>query len=208
MILWNSTRKEFTSIWQSKRAGKITIAIERRWIHFLSDVFADVVIVVLGNLRNHNGDGEANVKKAIGLMSKTTTLHVYHAICTFLCCPCTTTTWNDQILSLLENGNGKAINSTISVLTRARFPLFSSNQNSLLLSNKANWDNREKILKGCEVYFSATFSRTSPLSDRKVPTPYWEANLHYKMPKLSVMGTYQKDFCSPKNWFCIDLAPF
>ena len=97
----------------------------------------------LATLRNYDGDGKENVKKALGLMSKTTTLHVHHAF--FLRFLCTTTTWNDQILSLLENGNGKAINSTISVLIRMRFPLFSSNQNSLLLSNRANWDNREKV---------------------------------------------------------------
>ena len=29
--------------------------------------------------RNYDGDGNRNVKKAIGLMSKTTTLHVHHA---------------------------------------------------------------------------------------------------------------------------------
>ena len=97
----------------------------------------------LATLRNYDGDGKENVKKALGLMSKTTTLHVHHAF--FLRFLCTTTTWNDQILSLLENGKGKAINSTISVRTRAPSPLFSSNQNSLLLSNRANWDNREKV---------------------------------------------------------------
>ena len=49
-------------------------------IHFLSDVFADVVVVVLGTLQNYDGDGKENVKKAISLMSKTTTLHVHHAV--------------------------------------------------------------------------------------------------------------------------------
>ena len=34
---------------------------------------------ILGTLRNCNGDGKENVKKAIGLMSTTTTLHVHHA---------------------------------------------------------------------------------------------------------------------------------
>ena len=34
-------------------------------------------------LRNYDGDGEENVKKAIGLMSKTTTLHVHHALLYF-----------------------------------------------------------------------------------------------------------------------------
>ena len=31
------------------------------------------------DLRNYDGDGKENVKKAAGLMSKTTTLHVHHA---------------------------------------------------------------------------------------------------------------------------------
>ena len=30
-------------------------------------------------LRNYDGDGNGNVKKVIGLMNKTTTLHVHHA---------------------------------------------------------------------------------------------------------------------------------
>ena len=50
-----------------------------------------------------------------------------------------------------ENWNGKAINSIISVSTGARFPLFSSNINFVLLSNRATWENRE--LEGCGVYF-------------------------------------------------------
>ena len=65
--------------------------------------------------------------------------------CTFLCLHCTTTTWNDQILSLLGNGNGKAIKPTISVRTWARSPLFSYSQNPPLLSSRVNWDNREKV---------------------------------------------------------------
>ena len=31
-----------------------------------------------GTLRNYDGDGDGNVKKAISLVSKTTTLHVHH----------------------------------------------------------------------------------------------------------------------------------
>ena len=82
-------------------------------------------------------------------MGKTTTLHVHHwpFFVYFFAVPAQLTTWNDQILSLIENGNRKALNSTISVWARARSPLFSSNQNSLLLSNRANWDNRENVLK-------------------------------------------------------------
>ena len=36
-------------------------------------------LVGIGTLRNYDGDGNGNVKKAISLMSKTTTLHVHHA---------------------------------------------------------------------------------------------------------------------------------
>ena len=144
-----------------------------------------------GTLRNHDGDGNENARKATGLMSKTTILHVHHAFLYislqprpqgfslkkwekpwgrgwFLCRPCTTRTWIDQISSLLGNGNGKAINCITSVWTRARSLLFSSNPVSLLLSNWAHWNNREKKVKGYEIYFSATFLWTSPLSDRKV----------------------------------------
>ena len=56
----------------------------------------------------------------------------------------------------------------ISVWTRVRPPLFSSNINSLLSSNWANWDNREMVWKDAEAIFQWE-SWTLPLSDRKVP---------------------------------------
>ena len=37
------------------------------------------------DLRSNDADGIENVKKTIGLISKTTTLYVHHAFCTFLC---------------------------------------------------------------------------------------------------------------------------
>ena len=33
----------------------------------------------VNHIRNHDDDGNGNVKKNIGLMSKTSTLHVHHA---------------------------------------------------------------------------------------------------------------------------------
>ena len=80
-------------------------------------------------------------------MSKTTTLHVHHAFCIFLCRPCPTTTWNDQILSWLENGNGKAINFAFSLWIRTWSPLFSSNLTSLLSSDWVTWHKGEKVVK-------------------------------------------------------------
>ena len=89
--------------------------------------------------------------------------------CTFLSRPCTTTPWNDQILSLLQNGNSKTINSTISLWTRPRFLLFRSNQNSPLLSNKANWDNREKVYKNTKSIFQRCFHLRRRCRIVKVP---------------------------------------
>ena len=59
-------------------------------------------------------------------------------ICTFFCRPCTTTTWNDQILSWLEKGNGKAIYFTISFWSRTQSSLFNFNLTSLLSSRLQN----------------------------------------------------------------------
>ena len=60
---------------------------------------------------------------------------------------------------LLENGNGKAISSTVSVWTRAQFLLFSCNINFLLLNNRATWDNREKVRKDAKSIFQRPFHR-------------------------------------------------
>ena len=35
--------------------------------------------LAVGTLRNYDSDGNEKVRRAIGLMSKTTTLHVHHA---------------------------------------------------------------------------------------------------------------------------------
>ena len=51
-----------------------------------------------------------------------------------------------------------------SLWTRTQSPLFSCNLTSLLSSNWVTWHQGKK--KGCEVYFSATFSLASALSDR------------------------------------------
>ena len=47
------------------------------------------------------------VKKAASKISKAAALGVHRTFCQFLHRLCTTTTWNDQILSSLENVNGR-----------------------------------------------------------------------------------------------------
>ena len=102
-------------------------------------------------------------------MSKTTTLHVHHAFCIFLCRPCPTTTWNDQILSWLENGNGRAINFAFSLWIRTWSPLFSSNLTSLLSSDWVTWYKGEKVLKDAKSISQRRFHWRRLLSDRNVP---------------------------------------
>ena len=115
------------SIACSISVGSDNIAGSMQWIY-------------LGTLRNYNGEGKENVKKNNRFNEQNNNpARASRLFCTLLCCTCTTTTWNDHTLSLLEYGNDKAINSTISVWTQARPPLFESSQNSLLLTNRANW---------------------------------------------------------------------
>ena len=59
----------------------------------LNDLFLNTLsFEILGSMRNDDGDGNENDKKAIGLISKTTTLHVHCAFAKFLFRRCTTTT--------------------------------------------------------------------------------------------------------------------
>ena len=44
-----------------------------------SEAVPTVWIVIIGTLRYNDADGNENVKKTIGFISKTTTLHVHHA---------------------------------------------------------------------------------------------------------------------------------
>ena len=43
------------------------------------NLFREVSAETLGSFNNDDGDGNQDVKKVIGLLRKTTTLHVYHA---------------------------------------------------------------------------------------------------------------------------------
>ena len=63
---------------------------------------------------------------------------------------------------------GNKINSSVSVRTRARPPLFSSNINSFLLSNCATWIIAKWFERMQSVFFSNVFMDV--LLDRKVPT--------------------------------------
>ena len=148
-------------------------------------------------------------RQKVALMSKTTTLLVHNAFL-YISLPslaCTTTTWNDQSLSWVENGNGKAINFTTSLWTQKRFPLFSSNLTFLRSSDWVTWF-KGKSYKGREVYFSATFSLASPLSDRKVPSNTYEnlyitISLYFGFFNWSYISPHERESKSLGFWIAV-----
>ena len=96
------------------------------------------------DLTNYDGDGKENVKQAIGLISKTTTLHVHHAFLyiSLLSLHNYDVKWPNFLQVCLRTGTARKL--TISAWTRARSLLFNSNKNSFI-SDRANWDKREKV---------------------------------------------------------------
>ena len=76
---------------------------------------------------NDDGDGSEDVKKAIGLLGKTTTVHVHHAILyiSFINVrPCTTMTWKCLIASFMEDvKKGRRISFSLSLKLSALLKL-------------------------------------------------------------------------------------
>ena len=115
--------------------------------------------VTKGILRNHDGDDmENHVKKAIGLMSKTTTLHVHH---TFLCISFLSlhnydVKWPNFKFTWERERQGNKFYHLC--LNSGAVPsLQLQHQNSLILRNGANWDNREKVWKAAKSVFQRPF---------------------------------------------------
>ena len=54
-------------------------------LFFRGTFFVKFMLYLIGSFSNDGGDGNKNVKKAIGLIIITTVLHVQHAFCKFLC---------------------------------------------------------------------------------------------------------------------------
>ena len=56
-----------------------------------------------GSLSTHNADGNGDIKEAIGLITKRTTLHVHHAF--LYISRCSITTWNVPMGHIVEDVN-------------------------------------------------------------------------------------------------------
>ena len=70
------TRPKKTVVLQAMKQSKYQLPVA---IFDVREVNVLVFKVPNKDLRNYDGDGKENVKKAIVLMSKTTTLHLHHA---------------------------------------------------------------------------------------------------------------------------------
>ena len=110
-----------------------------------------------------------NVKKAIGLMSKTTSLHVHHA---FLYIPLPSlhnydVKWPNFMFTWeLERQADKFYHIRLN-LGAVSFHQFQPKFPSFWVTGRLGIIAMKKV-KGCEVYFSGSFPWTSPLLDRKV----------------------------------------
>ena len=136
-------------------AGKLLIPAGKSLVASLVQTF--------GTLRNYDGDGDGdgdgngNVKNSIGLKSKTTTLHVRHAFLHISLLslhnqdaswPNFKFTWErkrqgDKVYHLCQNSGA--------------VPSLQLQPNSLLLSNWAPWNNREKKWKDAKTLFQRRF---------------------------------------------------
>ena len=69
-----------------------------------------------GSFSNYDGDGNESVKTAIGLLCKTTSLHVRHPFCTCICRYCTTTTRKCLISRFMEDALNKRRRNFVLIL--------------------------------------------------------------------------------------------
>ena len=110
-----------------------------------------------GNLWSEHKDGNQNVKKALGLMNKTTTLFVHHTFfCTFLYRHCTTTTWKWLCFFLGRNStsNDEFFFLFLKVYKALRNK-FNSRKVRIHLTKWAIWNNSDDDWKTANSLFKA-----------------------------------------------------
>ena len=78
-INWNPVRdSQQFSLSHDRERSIIPSTLHVHYI-FVKNVLRCLFRPALGTLRSNDADGNENVKKTIGFISKTTTLHVHHA---------------------------------------------------------------------------------------------------------------------------------
>ena len=122
------------------------------------------MLYLIGSFSNDDGDGNKNVKKAIGLIIMTRVLHVQHAFCKFLCRHCTVTTQKCLISRFMEDEHKRRrIFFSLSKLDCGRQG-FNSKEICLHLTFSAELDYMRQSLKKREFISKVTFSLSSPSS--------------------------------------------
>ena len=119
--------------------------------------------------------------------------------------------WNDQILSKLENGTGKAINLSISLWTRTLSPLFSSYLTFLLLSKwwlhiRAKKFQRTRSLFFSEVFIGVAVVGSYPTTRTATRPSKKKIDLISKTTTLHVHNTFLyilARFCTTTTWKCL-----
>ena len=71
-----ATKKSRKSVYSLRFNSRLKILV---LINIIIIIIIIVIVIIIREFSNDDGDGNWNVKTAIGLMSKTTTLHVHHA---------------------------------------------------------------------------------------------------------------------------------
>ena len=104
------TRPIFGHLGRTSLVNQGFIIRDGNWIRNASrkcfwDCYWRCASQLLGTLRSNDADGNENVEKTIGLISKTTNSHVHQTFCTFLSRFCTTTAWKCLVSRLKEDVN-------------------------------------------------------------------------------------------------------
>ena len=71
-----ATKKSRKSVYSLRFNSRLKILV---LINVIIIIIIIVIVIIIREFSNDDGDGNGNVKTAIGLMSKTTTLHMHHA---------------------------------------------------------------------------------------------------------------------------------
>ena len=104
-----------------------------------------------GSFSKDNGDGNENVKKVIGLISKTTTLHVHQSSC-FAHFFAVTARLRRVVVLLYGGGKQKTTNFLFSLLAWARSKRNQFQENHLHLRSFASRNNRKQGLINSDVF--------------------------------------------------------
>ena len=150
--------------------------------------------LLLGRFSNDDGDGDGDgngnedVKKPIGLLRKTTTLHVHHA---FLYISLPSLHYYDVKMPNCKFYGGR-IQATTTSFSLSKLEClhqeFNSREIRLHLRSAANWSKRNKVWKKGEFILKATFSLPFPSSMLKLLIACEQALLFGRAKRAARMG--------------------